>query len=64
VGRIEGNRPLGRSRRRWEDNVRVDLREMGWGVMDWIHLAQERDYWRALLNTVMKRQFHKILGNS
>jgi hypothetical protein len=46
-------RPLGRPRRRWEDNIRMDLREIGWGGMDWIDLAQDRDQWRALLNTVM-----------
>jgi hypothetical protein len=49
VGMPEGKRPLGRPRRRWEDNIRMDLREIGWGGMDWIDLAQ----WRALVNTVM-----------
>jgi hypothetical protein len=49
----EGNRPLGRSRRRWVDNVKIDLREMGSGGMDWIDLAQYRDLWRAFVNTVM-----------
>jgi hypothetical protein len=53
VGKPEGKRPLGRPRRRWEDNIRMDLREMGWGGMDWIDLAQDRDQWRGLLNTVM-----------
>jgi hypothetical protein len=53
VGNPEGKRPLGRSRRRWEDNIKLDLREMGWGVMDWIDVAQDRDEWRALVNTVM-----------
>jgi hypothetical protein len=53
VGEPEGKRPLGRPRRRWEDNIRMDLREIGWGGMDWIDLAQERDQWRALMNTVM-----------
>jgi hypothetical protein len=43
VGKPEGNRPLGRPRRRWEDNIRIDLREIGWGGMDWIDLAQDRD---------------------
>jgi hypothetical protein len=61
VGEPEGKRPLGRPRCRWEDNARMDLREIGWGDMDWIDLAQDRDQWRALVNTVM---FHKILGNS
>jgi hypothetical protein len=49
----EGNRPLGRPKRRWEDNIKMDLRERGWGGMDWIHLAQDGDQWRALVNTVM-----------
>jgi hypothetical protein len=49
----EGNRPLGRPRHRWEDNIRMDLTEIGWGGMDWIDLAQDRDQWRALVNTVM-----------
>jgi hypothetical protein len=43
-----------RPRRRWDDNIKIDLREIGWGGMDWIHLAQDRDQWRALVNTVMK----------
>jgi hypothetical protein len=53
VGKPEGRRPLGRPRRRWEDNVKMDLREVGWGGMDWISLAQDRDRWRALVNAVM-----------
>jgi hypothetical protein len=53
VGKLEGKRPLGRPRRRWKDNIRMDLREIGWGGMDWIDLAQDRDQWRALVNTVM-----------
>jgi hypothetical protein len=53
VGKPEGKRPLGRPRRRWDDNIRMDLREIGWGGMDWIDLAQNRDQWRALVNTVM-----------
>jgi hypothetical protein len=52
VGRPEGRRPLGRSRRRWEDNIKMDLQDVGWG-MDWIELAQDRDRWRALVNAVM-----------
>jgi hypothetical protein len=54
VGRPEGRRPLGRPKRRWEDNILMDLRETGFGDVDWIHLAQDRDRWRALVNTVMK----------
>jgi hypothetical protein len=53
VGRPEGRRPLGRRRRRWEDNIKIDLREAGFGDVDWIHLAQDRDRWRAFVNTVM-----------
>jgi hypothetical protein len=53
VGEPEGKRPLGRPRRRWEDNIRMDLREIGWGGMDWIDLTQDRDQWRAFVNTVM-----------
>jgi hypothetical protein len=52
VGKCEEKIPLGR--RRWEDNIRMDLREVGWEFVDWIHLAQDRDQWRALVNTVMK----------
>jgi hypothetical protein len=53
VGNPEGKRPLGRPRRRWEDNIRMDLREIGWGGMNWIYLAHDRVQWRALVNTVM-----------
>jgi hypothetical protein len=53
VGRLEGNRPLGRKGRRGVDNIKIDLREIGWGGMDWIDLAQDGDQWRALMNTVM-----------
>jgi hypothetical protein len=52
----EGKRPLRRPRRTWEDNIRMDLRETGWGGMDWIDLAQDRNQWRALVNTVMNLQ--------
>jgi hypothetical protein len=53
VGMPEGKRPLGRPRRRWVDNIKLDLRETGWDGMDWIDLAHDRDQWRALVNTVM-----------
>jgi hypothetical protein len=53
VGKPEGKRPLGRPRCRWEDGIRMDLREIGWGSVDWIQLAQDRDWWWALVNTVM-----------
>jgi hypothetical protein len=53
VGKPEGKKPLGTPRRRWEDNIKIDLRETGWDRIDWIDLAQDRDQWRALVNTVM-----------
>jgi hypothetical protein len=52
VGRPEGRRPLGRPRHRWEDNIKMGLHVMGWGI-DWIELAQDRDRWRAVVNAVM-----------
>jgi transcription termination factor 2 len=53
VGRSEGRRPLGRPRRRWKNNIKMDLQEVGWGGMDWINMAQDRDKWRALVSVVM-----------
>ena len=53
VGTPEGKRPLGRPRRGWEDNIKMDLRKVGFGDMDWMELAQDRDGWRALVSTVM-----------
>jgi hypothetical protein len=53
VGKPEGKRPLGRPRRRWVDNIKMDLREIGWDGTDWIDVAQHRDQWRALVNIVM-----------
>jgi hypothetical protein len=53
VGKAEGKRPLGRRRRRWVDNIKMDLREIRWDGIDWIDVAQYRDRWRALVNTVM-----------
>jgi len=53
VGKPEVKRPLGRLRRRWEDNIKMDLQEVGCGCMDWIYLAQDRDMWRVLVNAVM-----------
>jgi hypothetical protein len=64
VGNPEGKRPLGRPRRRWVDNIKINLREIGWVGMDWIDLAQDRDQWRALVNAVMDLGFHKTLGSS
>ena len=53
MGKPEGKRQLGRHRRRWEDNIKMDLQEVGCGRMDWIEVAQDRDRWRALVNAVM-----------
>ena len=53
VGKTEGKRPLGRPRRRWVDNIRMDLQEVGCGYMDWIGLTQDRDRWRTLVSAVM-----------
>jgi hypothetical protein len=53
VGKSEGKRPLGRPRRRWEDNIRVHLGKIGWEGVDWMHLTQDRDQWWAVVNTVM-----------
>jgi ribosome biogenesis protein Nip4 len=53
VGKSEERRPLGRPKRRWEDNIQMDLQEVGCGDMDWFELAQYRDRWRALVNAVM-----------
>jgi hypothetical protein len=56
VGKAEGKRPLGRPRRRWIDNIKMDLSEMGVNVVEWIGLAQDRYRWRALVNSVMNRR--------
>jgi hypothetical protein len=56
MGKPGGKRPLGRPRRRWEDGMRMDLREIGWGSVDWIQLAQDRDQWWDFVNTVMNLQ--------
>jgi hypothetical protein len=53
VGKPEGRRPLGRPRRRWVDNIRIGLGEVGWDDVDWIGLVQERNRWRALVNLVL-----------
>ena len=53
VGKPEGKIPLGRPRHRWEDNIKMDLQEVGCGGMDWIELAQDRDRWRAIVNAMM-----------
>jgi hypothetical protein len=54
VGTPEEKRPIGRPRGMWEDNIKMDFREIGWGGTDWIDLAQDRDQWRDFVNTVMK----------
>jgi len=56
VGKPEGKRPLGRPMHRWEDDIKMDLQEVGCGGMDWIELAQDRDRWRALVNALMNLQ--------
>jgi hypothetical protein len=64
VGKPEGKRSLGTPSRKWVDTIKMDLREKGWGGMDCIDLAQDRDQWRSLVNMVMKLRFHKMLGSS
>jgi len=64
VGKPEGKRPLERPRRRWEDNIKMDIQDTGCGGMDWIQLAQDRNRWQALVNAVMNRRFHKMRGIS
>jgi hypothetical protein len=54
VGKPEGKKPLGRPRRRWVDNIRMDLGEVGWGDVEWIDLAKDRNRWRALVKSVLK----------
>ena len=63
VGKPEGKRPLGRPRHRWEDNIKMDLREVGGGCGDWMELAQDRDRWPALVSTVMNLRVPKRAGN-
>jgi hypothetical protein len=62
IGKPEGKRPLGRTRRRWVDNIKMDLREIGRDGMDWIDLAQDRDQWRVLVNTLMNLQVPENAG--
>ena len=64
VGKPEGKRPLGRPRRRWEDNIKMDLQEVGGGFEDWMELAQDRDRWRALVSKVMNLWVPKMQGIS
>jgi len=60
VGKPEGNRPLGRLRRRWEDNIKIDLKGVECGGMEWIELAQDTDWWRAVVNAVMNLKMKGI----
>jgi hypothetical protein len=53
MGKLQGKRPLERPRRRWEDGIEMDLREIGWGGVEWIHLPQDKDRWRAVVSAVM-----------
>jgi hypothetical protein len=64
VGKLEGKRPLGRPRHKLEDNIKIDLQEVGCLGMDWIDVAQDRDRWRVLVNTAMKIWFYKMRGIS
>jgi hypothetical protein len=60
MGKPEGKRSLKRRRCRWVDNIKMDLGEIGWDGVDWIELTQDRDQWRALVNTVMNLRVHKL----
>jgi hypothetical protein len=64
LGNPEKKKPLGRPKRRWVSNIKMLLREIGWGGMDWIDLALDRNKWTALVNTIMNLLVHKMLGNS
>jgi len=64
VGKPEGKGPLGRPRSRWEDNIKMDLQEVGLGCGDWMELAQDRDRWRELVSKVMNLRFPKMRGIS
>jgi len=63
VAKPDEEKTLGRPRRRWEDNIKLDLQEVGCGCMDWIELAQDRDRWRALVNAVTNLRFPQNVGN-
>jgi len=63
VGKPEGKRPLGKPRHRWEDNIKMDLQEVGCGGMNWIQLALDRDRWRALVTVVMNLWVPENAGN-
>jgi hypothetical protein len=63
VGKTEGKRPLGRLRCRWVDNIKTDLREIGWDGMDWIELAQDREQWRAHVNTAINLRVPQLAAS-
>jgi hypothetical protein len=63
VGKTEGKRSLGRPRRRWEDNIKMELQDVGWGGIEWIDLTLDRNKWGAFSNAVMNLRFSKIAGN-
>jgi hypothetical protein len=63
VGKLEGKRPLGRTRRRWMDSSKMGLKEIGWGGMDWIDLAQDREQWRVFVNTINAGKFFSSYAN-
>jgi hypothetical protein len=63
VGKHEGERQLGRPRRRWEDNIKMDLQEVGYGGMEWIDVAQDTDRWQAIVNAVMNLRVPLNAGN-
>jgi hypothetical protein len=64
VGKPEGKRPLGRPRCRWVDNIKMNLREIGWDGVDWIDMTQNMDQWRVIVNTVLNLGFREMLGSS
>jgi hypothetical protein len=64
VGKPEGKRPPGSPKHRGVDNVKIDLREIEWGGVNWIDLVKDRDHWKALVDTIMNFRVHKLLGSS
>jgi hypothetical protein len=62
-GKSEGKRPLGRHWHRWKDKVKMNLKEIGWEDLDWVHLTQDKDQWRGLMNTVMNLRVPLNVGN-
>jgi hypothetical protein len=63
VGKTKGKRPLGRPKNRWEDNIKLDLTDIGWEGVYWMHMAQDRDQWRAVVNMVMNLWVPQKAGN-